>query len=460
LSDSSDARAKSLVACYLIVMTAQPDGDAAVAWLPHPVPVWQLPAVNLVDGSDCPGAAEEIRRAMFAELGLEGHVLCHLVCRQTSDSGQGEQVIVVEARQATIPRAWRPVTFDWFIGNTIDPPEHAVLLAHWLHTSSPDPVPPQRVAWAMPGWRSRAEAWIKQQLAALGVTLTGPITVRKIWSISCVLRVPTSAGDFYFKAVPPLFGREPALTEALARRHPGQVPEVVALDTAQGWMLMRGFAGSMLSDSQDLSVWQAALRAYAGRQIAWRADLDTLRRLGCPDRGPLRLAEQIDPLLADDELLVVGRPRGLTAAQVAELRALAPRLKAACAEWAAAGVPVTLEHGDYHAANVAVNGGQFIVFDWTDGCIAHPFVCLPALLENARPDWHAALTGAYLESWSDIASPGQLENVLRRARPLAALHMAVSYYDIYHAGEPMVRWQMDGAAPYFLREVLNFQDHL
>ncbi len=101
-----------------------------------------------------------------------------------------------------------------------------------------------------------------------------------------------------------------------------------------------------------------------------------------------------------------------------------------------------------------------MVFDWTDGCIAHPFVCLPALLENARPEWHAALTRAYLESWRGIASPAQLETALRLARPLAALHMALSYYDIHHAGEPMVRWQLDGGAPFFLREVLKHQANI
>ena len=40
----------------------------------------------------------------------------------------------------------------------------------------------------------------------------------------------------------------------------------------------------------------------------------------------------------------LGQPRGLTREQLAELRDLAPRLKSACAVWAAAGVPLTLEH--------------------------------------------------------------------------------------------------------------------
>jgi hypothetical protein len=443
--------------CYVIVITAEQPGDGPGAWLPAGQPDWKLPAVDFADSSGFKYDADAIRKAMTKEFGIDGQVLCHLASRRPDNGGQSEQVAVVEAVPGSLPAAWRQVALNWLIGQTIDPPEHAILLANWLHASSPATAPPQRVAWAKLGWRPQAEAWINQQLALLGVILAGPITARKIWSISCVLRVPTSAGEFYFKAVPPLFGREPALTDALGRRHPGQAPEVVALDAAQGWMLMRGFTGSMLSESDDLAVWQAALRAYARLQIAWRDDLDTLRRLGCPDRGPLRLAEQVDVLLADDELMMVGQPRGLTEAQLADLRALAPRLKDACAEWAAAGVPVTLEHGDYHANNVAVNAGQFIVFDWTDGCIAHPFVCLAPLLENAKPEWQAALRNAYLESWRDVASLAQIDTALRLARPLGALHLAVSYQDIQHAAEPLVRWQLAGAGPYFLREVLKYQ---
>jgi len=286
------------------------------------------------------------------------------------------------------------------------------------------------------------------------------MTARKVWSISCVLRVPTSAGDLYFKAVPPLFGREPALTAALSQRHPGQVPEVVALDAAEGWMLMRGFHGTLLRETGDLGVWQAAVRAYARMQMAWLGDLAHLRRLGCPDRGPLRLAGQVDDLLAEEAFMRVGQPHGLSVAQVAELRALAPRLKAACAEWAAAGVPLTLEHGDYHPENIAVAGNQFIVFDWTDGCIGHPFVCLATLRENAKPEWLAGLSEAYLEAWREIASEAQIETALRLARPLGALHMAMSYYDIHHAAEPLVQWQLDGGGPYFLREVIKQQASL
>src|SRR5258707_915250 len=97
---------------------------------------------------------------------------------------------------------------------------------------------------------------------------------------------------------------------------------------------------------------------------------------------------------------------------------------------------VMMKRGDHMDATTVLNSilSQALFDDFVP--VAHPFVCLPALLENARPEWHAPLTRAYRESWRDIVSPAQLKPALRLARPRAALQMAFSYYDIPHAGEP------------------------
>ena len=459
-SANLDAKAEPAAVCHLIVVTAQPDGESPAAWLPPPAPDWRLPSVSLASSAGYPEDAEAIRRALSDHWGIAAHVLCHLYARGARTGGHPVQVAVVAATRASLPADWRPVGLEWLTGQTINPPEHAALLAEWLRAAGPGGAPHARAPWARPGWRSSAEARITAQLAAQGLALAGPITARKVWSISCVLHAPTTGGDFFFKAVPPLFGREPALTDLLARRHPGQAPDVVALDAAQGWMLMRGFGGAVLQEGAERAVWERAARAYAAIQLDWRTDLDGLRRVGCPERGPLWLAGQIDALLADEAFMRLDQPGGLTPQQLAELRALAPRLKAVCADWQAAGVPLTLEHGDFHIGNIVANGDQLLIFDWTDGCIAHPFVCLAALLEMAPPEWRAAITDGYLEPWRAIAAPAQIETALRLARVLGPLHMAMSYYDIHHAAEPLMKWQLDGGGPYFLKQVLENQGSL
>ena len=107
-----------------------------------------------------------------------------------------------------------------------------------------------------------------------------------------------------------------------------------------------------------------------------------------------------------------------------------------------------------------VSGDQILIFDWTDGCIGHPFVCLAALMENVKPEWQDAIARAYLDAWRGMAVPSQIEKAARLARVLGPLHMAFSYCDIHHAAEPLMQWQLDGGGPYFLKEVLKYQDNL
>jgi hypothetical protein len=63
----------------------------------------------------------------------------------------------------------------------------------------------------------------------------------KNWGISCLLRVPTSAGDLYFKAVPPLFAREGMITVEVATFCPEHAPTVVAVEPARRWLLLEDF---------------------------------------------------------------------------------------------------------------------------------------------------------------------------------------------------------------------------
>jgi hypothetical protein len=67
---------------------------------------------------------------------------------------------------------------------------------------------------------------------------------RSTRSISAFLQ----AGDAYFKAVPRIFAAEPAITEGLARLHPGLVPEVLAVDVDRRWLLTRDFGDEKLMD--------------------------------------------------------------------------------------------------------------------------------------------------------------------------------------------------------------------
>jgi hypothetical protein len=402
--------------------------------------------------------AEAVAQGVRSQLGLEVHPLAYLGRRILPGGGGFEALVLAENLAPARPalngaRQAGPETLEALARENS---ERGAWVRGWLDEQRAGAAPAARVPWARPGWRAEATRWIEGQLEAKGERLIGPVEVRRTWSLSCLLKLQTTAGVFYFKAVPPLFAQEPRLTRYLAERFAGRVPAVMAVDVERRWLLMHEFAGRQVQETDDLKTWAGALRGYAEMQRALVGQADELLRLGCPDRRLARLAEAAPRVLAGREALLIGERRGLTSEEVEALEGLLPRLQRGCKALEALGPPPTLEHGDLHGGNIVISpAGDYRYYDWTDGCLAHPYMCLAAFLEPAPEAWHADLCGAYLAGWREFADEATLMAALGLARPLSALHMALSYCDIWEQTEPGQRWPLAGAVPYFLREVLK-----
>jgi aminoglycoside/choline kinase family phosphotransferase len=271
----------------------------------------------------------------------------------------------------------------------------------------------------------------------------------------------STEGDLYFKAVPPMFGREPLLTKALAEQYPMHLPELVAVDAERGWILMRDFGGTVIQRVTDFKRWEAAMQRYAEIQIEQVGSVERMMALGCLDRRLDKLAQQMDAMLADTSAMLPGDRRGLSGEEITRLRALAPTLKAMCETLAKSPIPYTLVHADFHSNNIAINDEQIIYYDWTDGCIAFPFFDLVVFLNDSDlpldiPDARTRLRDAYLEPWTCYAPMQRLVEIFDLAYSLGALHHAVSYYDIRLNTEEAARWELEGALPFWLKLVLKY----
>ena len=99
--------------------------------------------------------------------------------------------------------------------------------------------------WEDPAWVARAHGWIADRLGELGLTRTGEIEQPHVRDWSTVMRVPTDAGDLWFKANTAVLAYEAGLVSLLAQRRPDVVPPLLAWDAGNGWMLMAD-AGTML----------------------------------------------------------------------------------------------------------------------------------------------------------------------------------------------------------------------
>jgi Phosphotransferase enzyme family len=319
--------------------------------------------------------------------------------------------------------------------------------------------------WAARGWHAQAEDWLAAQMERLGRPLTGPVEQVRVWELSCVLRAPTAAGDVWFKTsiAAPLFVNEGVVMQALARLFPDNVPAPLAVDPVRGWMVLAGFDAKLGWDA-PLEVVEAVARTFAGMQAEAAGHVDLLLAAGCHDRRLDRLAARAEAWLpevgADGRLPAMDTATWLSEEEAAALAAAVSRIRACCEELAALAVPSSLVHGDLHLANVAEGPRGPLLFDWTDACVAHPFLDLATIrrgtgeVDVAEEELRARLRAAYLPAWSSFESPERLARAWELAVPLGALHQAISYRSLVASLQPPIDLHMARSTAWWLRQVL------
>lgn len=338
--------------------------------------------------------------------------------------------------------------------------------------------PLENVIWTRPEWVDRAHAWIDRSLDAAGITRSGPFEQFHVTLWSTLMRVPTDAGLLYFKACEP--DTEPRLTVALRAVQPENLPDVVAVELDEGWMLTRD-AGQMLRERlkspADLAMIEPALVQYANLQMAVVDRREQFFQMGALDRRLERLPGMFAEMLADLPVLRIGAEDGLTPAQHEELLALQPRYAEMCRALQAESVPETLHHDDFHAGNIfvspkpgAAGGFRFVFSDWGESCVAHPFFSIMLCLRNVG--WRAGLPDeateapdrmppelnrlrdVYLARWQDYAPAGRLVEIFNLAWRVGMVSRALTWREYVKTLEGPALEGLTHFVPAWLQEFL------
>jgi hypothetical protein len=323
--------------------------------------------------------------------------------------------------------------------------------------------------WSEPGWLEHASAWIDDELSRLGRTTTGPVEQPHERPWSTILRVPTHEGAVYFKACAGVLAHEVAVTQALAQWKPDCMPSVLAAEPKEGWMLMADGGITVreaIKAEGDIRHWEQLLPRYAELQIEMVNHVDDLLAAGIPNRLLTTLPDQIETLLGHKDMLHIGQPEGLTSAEYERLVGMKERLTGLCDELAASPIPESIHHGDFHDANIFLNEGRYVFFDWGDSSVAHPFFSLRTAFviieyfqgfKPGSPEL-AQLRDVYLEPWKSFGSRDNLLAAFELASRLSPLTSALGWYRVVSSLDPSVRTDYAGAVPSLLREFLEMED--
>jgi hypothetical protein len=287
-------------------------------------------------------------------------------------------------------------------------------------------------AWTDPLWLANAHEWIEEQVTRLGDDVVGGIDQHHVYPWSTVMRVPTARGDMYFKANSDTSMWEAALVTLLAARRPDCVPPLLAADLERGWMLMAD-AGTRVREimerERDLSRWLEILPLYAGLQIDLAVDADEMLALGVPDLRLSKLPGGYEEML-DSLPDLPARDRRRLVGNVSRVREL-------CEEMAGYGLPETIQHDDFHDGQVFVRDGRYLLLDWGDACVSHPFftlaVTLLGVLAWGLDDVEGSVDvtpfrDAYLDPFTRIAEGADLAAAAETAMRLGWICRAVNMH--------------------------------
>lgn len=422
------------------------------------LPAWDDPAEHGWQETD------HVNRAIAARFGMETTVL--RCVRSRTDPATGATRRVYELENHSAPHDIIPAA-TWIGAAELDTQhitdrETRELADEWFAQQSGEH-PSRGPAWSHRGWFIEAVAWTVAQLRGSGALATRPTQQLRSSERAFVMRIEADHEAFYFRAAPFMFGHEPQLMQWLARKHPLNVPEVIAVDAERGWLLQREAGGGALplSEEREEEMWYRAVRRMAEIQLDSTRDAPALRYLGCPARGLDVLARRIPRLCGDASVLLSAQPCGLPQHEAERVASLAPTLLALCEELASFDLPDCLDYGQLRAHNIFSTLGEPVYLDWSESAISHPFFTVTHLLEDAvrllpatSREAQRRLRDNYLAPWRVVAPYERLVRAFEIARRLAPFHLAATVHAEWLPATGFT-WELECAIPTLIRAGLE-----
>jgi hypothetical protein len=181
------------------------------------------------------------------------------------------------------------------------------------------------------------------------------------------------------------------------------------------------------------------------------------------DRRLSTLPAQYEKLLEDRKAMLIGETEGLSPRQYRALVDLIPIFSEICDRLNSFGLPVTVQHDDFHGNNIFVTDNEFKFFDWGETCVAHPFFTMTVTLRSIAYHMQImedapeilGLRDLYLMTWTEATGLPDLAEALHLAIQVGMVNRSLTWYQVISKLPEPYRSQEAEAVPGWLQEFLE-----
>ncbi len=407
---------------------------------------WALPRVEIHQQQR---VAEQLASEVSREWGLEAYCLFVPSPRTPGRNGEAKCAVmesVTHNDKAPAGTYWMPRTVAAGCGDAEEVgaiKESLEELDSYAKGERPGP-------FARPGWLRELVSWTQEQVAPLGLRVTGGFRQLNASPTFSLIRLETDDCALWFKATGEPNSHELPVSVLLARLFPSHVPRILGVHPSWNGWLSAEASGTALDEISDCSTWERVADGLAELQIASIGKSAELLEGKCKD---LRLSEVlnfIDPFLARmAEFMAAQEKRSPAALANSELVSLGEGLKESCSLLQNVGLPDTLGHIDCNPGNILVSPDRCIFLDWAEGCVTNPLLTFEYLRQHIgrsairEPSAVERLTAAYVRPWMSFCSADDLRRALAIS-PLIAVFVYAIASDSWRSAESQRDPQLAG----------------
>jgi hypothetical protein len=300
---------------------------------------------------------------------------------------------------------------------------------------------------AKPGWIQSLLNWVHQEVAPLGMKLTGGIQQFNASSTSALLRFETDGSAVWFKVASGAQRREMDFTVLLAKVAPRFVPELIDIHPElPGWLTVECCGPTLAEDSSDRA-WARVASALGALQFESTGHTRQLLNAGCRDLSVSRLVNEVSPFFAAMNELMTQQERPVPAPlDSEELVDLALGVEQAARRWSDLNIPDAVGCLDLNPGNILVPRSRCVFLDWAEAYVGPPFLALDYLLGHYRQVKHdyrleTLIRRRYLRAWKRAFPAEHLANAFDVSRLLAPFAYAIAT-DVWRDPEQLRRQEI------------------